>query len=86
MDTELLSKHVFTGTDGTAIFLFEPEKAFQPNPEGEGFILTVDDDASILDFLTIMDEMNLERTELNALGLVYVLLEKRAAGEMQEFA
>ena len=85
MDTELLSKHVFTGTDGTAIFLFEPEKAFVPNPDGEGLILA-QDEADVLDFLAIMDDMGLERTELNAIGLVTVLLEKREQGEMQEFA
>lgn len=85
MDTELLSKHVFTGTDGTAIFLFEPEKAFVPNPDGEGLILATEE-VDVLDFLAIMDDMGLERTELNAIGLVTVLLEKREQGEMQEFA
>ena len=85
MDTELLSKHVFTGTDGTAIFLFEPEKAFVPNPDGEGLILATEE-VDVLDFLAIMDDMGLERTELNAIGLITVLLEKREQGEMQEFA
>lgn len=85
MDTELLTKHVFTGTDGTAIFLFEPEKAFVPNPDGEGLILATEE-VDVLDFLAIMDDMGLERTELNAIGLVTVLLEKREQGEMQEFA
>lgn len=85
MNPELLSKHVFTGTDGTAIFLFEPEKAFVPNPDGEGLILATEE-VDVLDFLAIMDDMGLERTELNAIGLVTVLLEKREQGEMQEFA
>lgn len=85
MDLELLNKHVFAGSDGTAIFVFEPEKAFVPNPEGEGFVLSLDD-VDVLDFLAIMDDLGLERTEYNALGLVVALLEKREAGEMQEFA
>ena len=85
MDLELLSKHVFTGSDGTAIFLFEPEKAFVPNPDGEGLILATEE-VDVLDFLAIMDDMGLERTELNAIGLITVLLEKREQGEMQEFA
>ena len=85
MNPELLAKHVFTGTDGTAIFLFEPEKAFVPNPDGEGLILATEE-VDVLDFLAIMDDMGLERTELNAIGLITVLLEKREQGEMQEFA
>ena len=85
MNPELLAKHVFTGTDGTAILLFEPEKAFVPNPDGEGLILA-SEEVDVLDFLAIMDDMGLERTELNAIGLVTVLLEKREQGEMQEFA
>ncbi len=84
MDLELLSKHVVTGSDGTAIFLFEPDQAFTPNPDGEGFILAPD--VEVLDFLAIMDELNLERSEFNACGVVAVLLEKRQQGEMQEFA
>lgn len=86
MDLELLNKHVFTGSDGTAIFLFEPEKAFSPNPDGEGFVLTLSEEVEILDFLAIMDKMGIECTELTACGLVAVLLKKRAEGEMQEFA
>lgn len=86
MSLELLSKHVFAGSDGTAIFLFEPEKAFVENPDGEGFILTLPEDAEVLDFLAIMDGMGLERNEFNAYGLVTVLLERREQGEMEEFA
>lgn len=83
-DPQLLNKHVFTDGFGGAIFLFEPEQAMVDNPEGEGKILATEKD--VLDFMSILDTMSLERNEMNALGLITVLLEKRAAGEMQEFA
>ncbi len=86
VDLEVLNKHLFVGEDGSGVFVFEPENAFMPNPDGEGVVLKPD--VTILDFLAVMDGLDLERTEFNARSLATVLLERREEGdeELMRFA
>lgn len=86
IDMSVLNQHLFVGSDGSALFVFDPESAFVPNPDGEGLVMK--EDVDVLDFLAILDSLDLERTELNALGLATVLLERRESGdeELAKFA
>lgn len=86
IDMSVLNQHLFVGSDGSALFVFDPESVFVPNPEGEGLIMK--DGVDVLDFLAILDSLDLEHTELNALGLATVLLERRESGdeELAKFA
>ena len=79
----LLEKHIMEGSDGSLIFVFDMEKAFEVDSEGR---FSLKNDAEVLDFGALMVDMNIELCEEGALALVEALLEKRAAGELEDFA
>jgi len=83
IDVSIVDKHVLSDGLGNAIFLFDPQAALVEAPEG-GFSLQTD--ALVIDFLQMLDMLNLDNSIESAAALVTVLLEKRANGELTEYA
>lgn len=79
---ELLEHHVLSDGEGAAIFLFNPAEALT-EMEG-GYVLTTE--KQVLDFNAMLDVLSLPHDEDAALALATVLLEKREAGELTEYA
>lgn len=80
---EVLEKHVLTDGTGTAIFLFEPDEVLVTNEDGTFFLQT---EKPVIDLLAIIDQCEVPFCEESALAMVTLLLEKREAGELAEYA
>ena len=80
---ELIEKHVLIDNKGGAIFIFDPESVLTENENGSVSLKT---ESLVIDFLALLDEMGLPHEEEAAIALITVLLEKREAGEMTQYA
>lgn len=81
--SELLDQHLLVDEDGVVIFVFDKENSISVAENGDVTFITEKD---VLDFSSLMSEMGLPEVQEAAEALVNALLERREAGEMQQFA
>lgn len=84
MSLDLLEKHLFVTTDQRVIFIFTPEDSVLVDEDEK--IFPISSTIKVINFFDLLEELELDITEQNALALVVSLITRRQNGEFLDFA